>query len=106
MKSGRYQEIKQAIRFGLLRRLPPCKQAVEVISQSFERRPSLRERVTLKLHLWVCVWCQWYLQHLAMMRNSMREKGAATPEMDFPSAPTLSLEARERITRRLIGHKQ
>jgi hypothetical protein len=36
----------------------------------------------------------------------MRQKGAETPEMDFPSAPTLSLEARERIARRLSGEKQ
>jgi hypothetical protein len=103
MKSGWYERIKHAIRFWLLRRLLPCKQAVEVISQSFERRLSLRERVTLKLHLWVCVWCQWYLEHLAIMRNSLRQKGAETPEMDFPSAPTLSLEARERIAHLLSG---
>ena len=106
MNLGWYETIKHAIRFWLLRRLPPCKQAVQVISQSFERRLSLRERVTLKLHLWVCIWCQWYLEHLAIMRNSIRQKGAEIPEMDFQSAPTLSLEARERITRRLTEHKQ
>ena len=103
MNLGWYQKVKHAIRYWLLRRLPPCQQAVEVISQSFERRLSLRERVTLKLHLWICVWCQWYLEHLTIMRNSMREKGVETPEMDFPSAPTLSSEARERMKRRLSG---
>jgi hypothetical protein len=36
----------------------------------------------------------------------MREKGAETPEMDFPSAPTLSSEARERMKRRLSGDNQ
>ncbi len=106
MKFGWYEKVKHAIRFWLLRRLPPCKQAVEVISQSFERSLSLHERVILKLHLWICVWCQWYLEHLEIMRNAMREKGAESPEMDFPSAPTLSSEARERIKRRLSGEKQ
>jgi hypothetical protein len=105
MKIGWYEKIKQAIRYWLLRQLPPCKQTVEVISQSFERQLSLRERVTLKLHLWICAWCQWYLEHLEIIRNSMREKGAESPEMDFPSAPTLSSEARERIKHQLTGEK-
>ena len=39
------------------------------------------------------------------MRNSMREKGAQNPQMDFPSAPTLSSEARERMKRQLTGEK-
>jgi hypothetical protein len=52
------------------------------------------------------VWCQWYLEHLEIMRNSMREKGAESPEMDFPSAPTLSSAARERMKRRLNGEKR
>ena len=105
MRISWYEKIKHAIRYWLLRRLPPCKQTVEVISQSFERELSLRERVILKLHLWICAWCQWYLEHLQIMRNSMREKGLDTPEMDFPSAPTLSSEARERIKRQLTGEK-
>jgi hypothetical protein len=49
------------------------------------------------------MWCLWYLEHLQIMRNAMREKAAGTPEMDFPSAPTLSSEARERIKRQLSG---
>lgn len=103
MTIGLYEKIKHEIRYWLLRRLPPCKQTVEVISQSFERSLSLRERVILKLHLWICVWCQWYLEHLEIMRNAMREKGTESPEMEFPSAPTLSSEARERIKRQLTG---
>ena len=101
MKPGWYEKLKHAIRFWLLRRLPACKQTVEIISQSFERPLSLRERVTLKVHLWICVWCQWYLEHLEIMRNSLREKAGQSPEVDFPSAATLSSEARERIKRRL-----
>lgn len=101
MKPGWYDKTTHAIRFWLLRRLPTCKQTVEVISQSFERRLSLRERVLLKLHLWVCLWCVWYLEHLQIMRNTLHEKATKTPEMDFPSAPGLSPEARERIKRNL-----
>jgi len=101
MKLGWYDKTRQAIRCFLLHRLPTCQHTVEVISQSLERPLSWCERVTLKLHLWVCIWCLWYLEHLHIMRKTMREKGADAPEMDFPSALALSPEARERIKRQL-----
>jgi hypothetical protein len=94
---------KHAIRFFLLRRLPTCQHTVEVISQSLERSLTWRERLALKLHLWICVWCLWYLEHLQIMRKTMLTRGAETPEMDYPSAPALSSEARERIKRQLAN---
>jgi hypothetical protein len=68
-----------------------------VISWSLERRLSLRERVLLKLHLWVCVWCVSYLEHLLIMRISLRHETAKTSEVNLPPGPGLSTEARERI---------
>ena len=98
-----YDKLKHAIRFWLLRRLPTCKQTVEVISQSLERPLSLRERMLLKLHLWVCLWCLWYLEHLQIMRDTMRANAAETAEID--PAVTLPAEARERIKRRLSSQQ-
>ena len=100
---GWYDKTKHAVRFWLLLRLPPCKQTVEVISQSLERTLTLRERVLLKLHLWVCMWCVWYLEHLQIMRTTMRENVSDLPALESPSTPGLSPEARERIKRKLTG---
>ena len=97
MALGLYDKAKHSVRYWLLRRLPTCKKTVEVISQSLERPLSLRERVDLKLHLWICVWCLWYLEHLQVMRNTMQAKAAADQDNDLPSGPVLSSEARERI---------
>lgn len=96
-----YDKLKHAIRFWLLRTLPTCQQTVEKISQSMERSLSLRERIDLKLHLWICVWCQWYLEHLHIIRETARSKADAPP--DFTPGPGLSNEARERIRRRLTN---
>ncbi|HEY6120893.1 MAG TPA: hypothetical protein VIV66_13110 [Pyrinomonadaceae bacterium] len=101
MAIGWYEKIKHGIRYWLLRRLPTCKSTVEVISQSFERRLGLRERVMLKVHLWVCIWCVWYLEHLQTMRTTLRAK--VEESADFPNSPTLSDEARERMKRALGG---
>ena len=99
-----YEKLKHSIRYWLLRKLPTCQATVEKISQSMERRLTLRERIELKLHLWICAWCQWYLEHLQLIRDTARAKGAESPDRDLDSvSPKLSNEARERIRRKLAG---
>lgn len=96
-----YDKIKHAVRWWLLRRLPTCKQVVRVISESMERKLSLRERITVKLHLWICLWCVWYLEHLNLMRDTIRAKASQESNLDSSSLPPLSPEARERMKLRL-----
>ena len=67
-----------------------------------ERKLTVRERIDLKLHLWICAWCQWYLEHLQLIRDTARAKGTESPDLESMS-PSLSAEARERIRRRLAG---
>ena len=98
---GAYDKLKHSVRFWLLRRLPTCKETVATISESMERRLTLMENTKLKLHLWICAWCQWYLEHLHLMRDASRAKAVESP--DFGSGPALSPEARERIKRKLSG---
>lgn len=104
MASQLYNKIRLGFRRWLLRRLPTCKSLAPLMSESLERPLSLRERVVLRLHLWVCIWCVWYLQHLHIMRDALRKR-AATPvdEASASVAPavSLSVEARERIKRAL-----
>ncbi len=103
MVKGLYDKAVHAARYFLLRRLPTCKQMAPVMSESLERRLTLRERAALKLHLWVCVWCVWYLENLRTMREALRARGAREEEAadDVDSAVKLSEEARERIRRAL-----
>lgn len=97
-----YDKLKHAIRYWLLRKLPTCQQTVEKISQSMERKLTLRERIDLKLHIWICAWCQWYLEHLQIIRETARAKGAESSDLESVS-PSLSADARERIRRKLAG---
>lgn len=96
-----YDKLKHAVRFWLLRTLPTCQQTVETISQSMERRLTLTERIKVKIHFWICVWCQWYMEHLQLIRAASRAQAAEAP--DQMSGATLSNEARERIRRRLTN---
>ena len=99
-----YEKAKHAVRFWLLRRLPACKQTVEIISQSMERSLTLRERVLLKLHLWVCMWCLWYMEHLQIMRDALRLQESES-DVDVSTTTRLSDEARERIRRSLTNNR-
>ena len=103
MADTAYDKMKHAIRYWLLRKLPTCQQTVEKISQSMDRRLTLRERIDLKLHIWICAWCQWYMEQLGAIRATARAKGAESPDLDSPSTAALSSEARERIKRKLAG---
>jgi hypothetical protein len=95
-----YDKLKHSIRYWLLRTLPTCQQTVETISQSMERPLSLDERLKLKLNFWICAWCQWYIEHLQIIRETVRAKADELPEY----APGgLSDEARERIRRNLTN---
>ena len=96
-----YDKLKHSVRFFLLRTLPTCQQTVEKISQSMERPLTLRERINLKLHLWICAWCQWYLEHLQLIRETARARADEQPEVI--GSGNLSNEARERIRRRLTN---
>jgi hypothetical protein len=99
MKLKLYEKLKHTVRFWLLRNLPTCQQTVQTISESMERQLSPAERLTTKLHVWICVWCQWYLEHLQLIRTASRTQAEEAPEV--MSDATLSNEARERIRRRL-----
>lgn len=95
-----YENLKHGVRYWLLRRLPNCQSTVETISQSMERSLSIQEHVKLKLHLWICVWCQWYLEHLHLIRKTARTE---TPDDSALADTTLSDAARERIRRALTN---
>ena len=103
MADTSYDKLKHSIRYWLLRKLPTCQQTVEKISLSMDRRLSLRERIDLKLHIWICAWCQWYMEQLGTIRETARAKGADSADLDSTSTPALSSEARERIKRKLAG---
>lgn len=92
-----YSKATHAVRYFLLRRLPPCQNMVTVMSESLERPLTVRERVELKLHLWVCAWCVWYLEHLRLMRDTLRLRATDATDANSDFAASLSAEARERI---------
>ncbi|HZT57748.1 MAG TPA: hypothetical protein VFA21_03895 [Pyrinomonadaceae bacterium] len=96
MRLNPYRKATHALRWLLLHRLPACEEMVSLMSQSMERPLGLRERVLLKLHLWVCVWCVWYLEQLRLMRETLRARAVRVSAGESFEI-SLDAEARERI---------
>jgi hypothetical protein len=104
MKHGFLSRVKLEASFWLGRRLPTCEEVLPVLSQSLERKLTLRERVTLRLHFLICVYCTRYLKQLRLMRASIRARSEQIETGD--SAPALPEDARERLKRALERAKQ
>jgi hypothetical protein len=75
--------------------LPPCKEIVPLLSESQDRKLTLREKTVTKMHLAACTWCVSYLKQIRFLSQAFEEceHRIGTKE----SGPALSQDARERM---------
>lgn len=73
-----------------------CKVVTELVSSSFHRRLTIRERVRVRLHLLACRACRNYLSNLKMMGEILEE-----PLMEDDADDGLSDESKRRILQSL-----
>lgn len=78
-----------------------CQELTRLASQAQDRPLSLVQRLRLRLHAMVCVWCHRYLKHLEFMHHAapgLDEKaGHASPKV-------LSSGAKARMKKALQNH--
>ena len=95
MKNGLIQKIKWFIILWLARRLPDCKRITKQLGESLDRKPTLRDRLVMKLHLFTCEACERYLEQVSFLKNAMGAHGEC--EHEAMELSELSREAKERI---------
>lgn len=78
------------------RRLPPCCEIAHRISDRQQLRPSLRERIVIRLHLMVCDWCTSYSRQIVLMRDAARQELKSVESSTSPEF-RLSESARDRL---------
>lgn len=69
-----------------------------MMSELLERKLSPRERIELRLHLYVCTWCSHYLKQIRLLRALARENQSSLAES---YSKGLSEQARTRISKLL-----
>lgn len=60
-----------------------CKEAIRLMSQEMDRNLSGSERLSLRLHVLICIGCHRYRQQMAFLRQACRRD----PPPDDASTP-------------------
>ncbi len=83
-----------------------CKDVCFVVSESLDRKLSLRERLSVKIHLLMCSACQRMARQMELLRATSRRYGSVKEAESHSETQTLSKEASDRILERLrhAGH--
>ena len=79
---------------------PNCKEAIRLQSDALDRPLSRLQRIGLRMHLALCVWCSRYGKQINFLRAVARRC-----DYEHEAKQTLSPEARERIKRRLQAER-
>ncbi len=75
-----------------------CKQTSLLVSQSLDRPLTWRERMAVRMHLWICVYCRRFMQQLKLIRQQMsrwQEQEVSRTDITLPQP------AKDRITQQL-----
>jgi len=52
---------------------PKCHDITRLISQSMEEPLPWRTRVAIRVHYWICVWCERYRDQLGFLRAALHD---------------------------------
>lgn len=82
-----------------------CQEVSRLLSESMDRRLSLRERVGLWFHLGMCRLCRGFSRELRLLRDAARRHAEQVETDTGDPDAVLSPEARDRLKRVLDGRE-
>lgn len=86
--------LTRAIVMFLARHTPRCHDMTRLISQELETAHPPGTRLRMRLHFWICAWCQRYRDQLRLMRKAMHRCDEQHPPA---AAPKLSSDTKDRL---------
>lgn len=79
-----------------------CKRATELISKSMDEPLTAKEQLSLKLHNFLCEFCEQFQRQLHLLRAALGAKGAPnSPEDEANDDPAISERAKARVKEKL-----
>lgn len=81
---------------------PSCREATRLQSEAMDRPLRLRQRIGLRIHLFLCRWCRRYGLQIGFLRSLAHEH--EKHDQTLPPQ-TLRPEAKERMKERLKSEK-
>ena len=71
-----------------------CKEVTRLISQALDKPLTFKQRVQLRLHFLICLWCDRYAKHLRFVHQAAPRY---EQEIDVVALQSLSSDARRRV---------
>lgn len=78
-----------------------CKEASQLASEMHDRKLSRRERIALRIHIWMCRNCRRFEKQLTFLRRALPR---GVQEGRFPADKSLPPDSKARIRERLQKH--
>lgn len=88
-------KMRRAVNRFLLRRLPPCKEIVPILTASLDRKLTLKEKIVVKLHLVACKPCVRYIEQATFLSKATHQLDEHQKDAFYSGR--LSESARKRI---------
>lgn len=92
MESTITGKLKWQLILFLARRLPNCKTITPTLSESIDRKLSLKERIVVRLHLFTCEACVRYLEQIRLLHELIHKHQPARE-----AASSLNEASKERM---------
>ena len=74
-----------------------CRHVTRLVSKSMDAKLRWYQRVAIRVHLLYCVWCRRYAAQIRFLRKATKAMAAGVTAL----APTLSVEVKEQMRKRL-----
>jgi hypothetical protein len=104
MLDGIFKKLKWQLILWLARRLPDCKRMTRSLGESLDRRPTWRERLVMKLHLFTCEACARYLEQIEFLKEAVHTHGTGPANDGEAARVSMSRDSKERIKAVLRGN--
>lgn len=90
----------------LAARLPSCREVTRLGADALDRPFPFGQRLAVRFHVLICVWCRRYLRQIAFLRQAVRTHPDRLLDASDATAAGLSAEARERLKQALRSQEQ
>ena len=60
---------------------PSCQDMSRLCSQSLDRKLTIRERISMCMHCWICSWCIDYSDQVEKVSDTVRDEGETLAEL-------------------------
>ncbi len=81
-----------------------CKQAARLVSMSFERKLTLRESLSMRIHLMMCKTCTFYGRQIKALRSIFTRHEEVLCNTCASDDEKLTADAKDRIQKSLNDH--